>query len=67
MLFRSIIKEITEESYNQLRSDSLYKIVRIEWQYNGVNEFQIEKANKEIPGIKEYLQSEENIGDAYEG
>jgi len=62
-----LIKEVTEESFNQLKTNPLYKAVSIRWIYNEANENQIENAEKIIPGIKTYLEAEESEGDAYEG
>lgn len=64
-----LIKEVNEEIYKQSQSDPLYKSVTIRWDTIGDNIVALDKAEKQMPGIKEYLQHEEEFttpGDSFE-
>jgi hypothetical protein len=51
-----LIKEISEDSYQKTKTDPLYKSITIKWDTTFGNEFVIEEAEKQMPGIKEFLQ-----------
>jgi hypothetical protein len=52
----SLIKEINEESFNNTKKNPLYNSVAIKWDTTSSNEAAIDQAEKQIPGIKEFLK-----------
>lgn len=51
-----LIKEINEDSYKNIQNNPIYKSIMIQWDTIFGNEIAIDKAEKEIPGIKDFLQ-----------
>jgi hypothetical protein len=60
-----LIKEVTKESYEKALSDPLYIAIMINWNKAGTyaNIETLDIAEKTMPGIKIYLESEDYIGD----
>jgi hypothetical protein len=52
-----LIKEINEENYKQMQSNPLYKTIIIKWDTIYNNDAVIEKAEKQMPGIKSFLEN----------
>jgi hypothetical protein len=53
-----LIKEVTEASYNQAKTDPIYKTVSLKWNPIGENEGRVIEADKKMPGLKIYLDGE---------
>lgn len=51
-----LIKEINEENYKQMQSNPLYKTIVIKWDTIFNNDVVIEQAEKQMPGIKSFLE-----------
>jgi hypothetical protein len=51
-----LIKEINEENNKQMQSNPLYKIITIKWDTIYNNDTVIEEAEKQMPGIKNFLK-----------
>jgi hypothetical protein len=63
-----LIKEITKESYDKALSEPGYTTVTIKWNAGGysANIYKVSAANRIMPGIQTYLESEDSPGDAFE-
>jgi hypothetical protein len=61
-----LIKEVTKESYEKALLDPSYIAIKISWNKEGYSENidRINTAEKTMPGIKEYLKKDIDIGDA---
>jgi hypothetical protein len=52
----NIIKEINEDTFNQIKANPMYVSVSLYYQSN-FNENELNKAEEKIPGLKTYINS----------
>lgn len=60
-----IIKEIDKDTYNIIKNDPIYVSIIIKWDNEGSNTLTLENAEKQMPGIKKFLEEEDNILDSF--
>lgn len=53
-----IIKEIDENSYKELQQNYIYQVILIKWSTVSDNEIIKTQADKEMPGIKAFLEAQ---------
>lgn len=61
-----IIKEINKETYNNVKNDPIYISIMIKWDNEGSNALTLKNAEKQMPGIKKFLEGEDDILDSFE-
>lgn len=61
-----LIKELDKENYTKIQKDPIYQVISLKMPLGGfaADPSIIDKAEKEMPGIKAFLQDEINQGDS---
>jgi hypothetical protein len=60
-----VIKEISKETYNSVKNDPIYVSIMIRWDNEGSNTLTLENAEKQMSGIKKFLEEEDDTLDSF--